>query len=71
VARFDVHQNPGRRTGRAHPFPVAARSDRWAALHTRLVVPLERLGKPVASFAADEDARRRIRKALDEALSPY
>jgi toxin CcdB len=34
-------------------------------------VPVERLGPVVASFAQDEDARRRIQKALDEALNPY
>jgi len=34
-------------------------------------VPISRLGEEVASLAHDEDARRRIQKALDEAMSPY
>jgi hypothetical protein len=31
----------------------------------------DRLGPPVASFATDEDARRRIQRALDEVLAHY
>ena len=110
MAQFDIHRNPGQRTGRTHPFLVVVQSDRWAGLGTRLVVPLvlrsvlplediaqsvltpvftvaerdvflnpfdltpvpvNRLGDPIASFAADESAKRRIQQALDEALSPY
>ena len=110
MAQFDIHRNPGARTGRTHPFLVVIQSDRWSALDTRLVaplvlrsvlpldditvsvltpvftvagravflnpfdvtpVPLDRLGDSLASLAGDEDAKRRIQKALDEALSPY
>ena len=110
MAQFDIHRNPGQRTGRTHPFLVIVQSDRWSALDTRLVAPLvlrsalpvdditvsvltpvftiagrevflnpfdvtpvprDRLGDPLASLAADEDAKRRIQQALDEALIPY
>lgn len=32
---------------------------------------VHRLGEPVASFARDEDAKRRIQDALDTVLKPY
>jgi len=34
-------------------------------------VPLERLGKAVASLSSDGAAKRRIQTALDEVLSPF
>lgn len=34
-------------------------------------VPVGRLGRPVASFADDAEAKRRIQRALDEVLSTY
>jgi len=40
MPQFDVHRNPGRRTGRTHPFLVIVQSDRWSTLGSRLVVPL-------------------------------
>jgi hypothetical protein len=34
-------------------------------------IPLDRLGKSVASVGSDSEARRRIQAALDEVLSPF
>jgi toxin CcdB len=34
-------------------------------------VPIDRLGKGVASLAANSEAKRRIQAALDEVLSPF
>lgn len=34
-------------------------------------VPIDRLGKAVASLAANSEAKRRIQAALDEVLSPF
>jgi hypothetical protein len=35
------------------------------------IIGVNRLGDAVASFAADDDAKRRIRDALDAVLKPF